>query len=263
MCGRLAVFAAFLLVYSSSLLALDLSLSIQPILPKAEIVRVYQPLADYLSRQTGHNIKIKAHSNFLTYWSNLTRMKGFDLVLDAAHFTDYRVLKKNYEILAKLPDTVSFSIVTHEDDMVFEIEELILQKVATTVSPSVGAIRLSGLFPDPMRQPKFIYAKNMNEAIQMIRDKQIFAAIIPSVMIPLFTDLNTVLSTQSLPHMAFSASPEVPPEVKVAIQNALLLAKNTTEGQAMLAKLNFSAFERTSAEEYKGYSSLLKNVLGY
>ncbi|MBC8508627.1 MAG: PhnD/SsuA/transferrin family substrate-binding protein [Chloroflexi bacterium] len=244
-------------------MALDLSLSIQPILPKSEIARVYQPLADYLSRQTGHNIRIKAHANFLTYWSNLTRSKGFDLVLDAAHFTDYRIQKKDYEILAKLPDTVSFSIVTHEDNMVFESDELILKKVATTVSPGIGAIRLLGLFPDPMRQPKFVYADTTNEAIQMVREKAIFAAIIPSAMVPSFQDLNTVLSTQSLPHMAFSASPEIPPEDKAAIRKALLEANQTPEGKAMLAKLNFASFEPTTAEEYRGYSSLLKNVLGF
>ena len=49
--------------------------------------------------------------------------KGKDMhfVLDAAHFTDYRVQRKDYKVLAKLPDTVSFSVVTSEDNFVFDI----------------------------------------------------------------------------------------------------------------------------------------------
>ena len=253
----------FLLLNSSTLSALDLSLSIQPVLPKADILHAYQPLADYLTKQTGHNISIKAHSNFLTYWSSLRQKKGFDLTLDAAHFTDYRVNKLKYTVLAKLPDTVSFTLVTHEDNLVLDAEELILKKIATMVSPSVGAIRLLSLFPDPMRQPRFIYALDSLDAVQQVISGEAFAAIIPTGLVANFEKLNSVLTTDSLPHMAFSASPEIPVDVAEKIQLALLSAKNTPEGKAMLEKLNFVSFERSSNKDYAGYKSLLQDTLGY
>jgi len=43
------------------------------------------------------------------------KKKGFDLALDTAHATDYRIKNQGYTVLAKPPDTASFSIVTGED----------------------------------------------------------------------------------------------------------------------------------------------------
>lgn len=260
---RLILIAVLASIYSGLLFAMDLSLAIQPIVSKSQIIKVYQPLADYISQKTGHNVRINAHLNFLTYWSAMRRANKMDLILDAAHFTDYRVMKKEYEILAKIPDTVSFSIVTHEDELIFDAEELILKKVATMVSPGVGGLRMSRIFNNPMRQPRIVYAKNSNDAVQRVVDKTVFAAIIPTSLVSSFGGLNTVLTTETLPHMAFSASPRVPKEVKEAIKQVLIEAKNNPQGREMLEKVKISAFEATSAEVYKGHSALLKNVLGY
>ena len=243
--------------------ALDFTLSVQPVLPKQQILQAYQPLAEYLSSQSGHNIILKGHSNFLAYWADMRRSRGFDLVLDAAPFTDYRVQKQGFQVLAKLPDTVSFSIVTHEDNLVFDIEELVLKKIATLVSPSVGAIRMLDLFPDPMRQPKIVYAKDSNDAAQMVMDKKVDAAIIPTALVGSYEGLNTVTTTEALPHMGFSASPKVPAEVRDRVMQALISAKDTPAGQAMLSKLNFTEFVAADNKVYQGYASLLKNVLGY
>lgn len=263
MCRFLAIFSIIVCFTPGVASALEFTMSIQPILPKKQIVEAYTPLADYLSKQTGHTIKIKGHSNFITYWADMRLENGFDLVLDAAHFTDYRVKKKNYEVLAKLPDTVSFALVTHEDELVFDIEELVLKRVATLVSPSVGAIRLLDLFTDPFRQPMIVYARDSNDAARMVMDKSVYAAIIPTALVGSYAGLNTVTTTDSLPHMAFSVSPKVPEAVREKIRQALLEAKDTKPGQDMLAKINFTAFEKTDAAAYQNYDQMLKHVLGY
>lgn len=260
---RMFWLVVFLAVFSGALQAQVYTLSIQPILPKAEIIRAYQPLADYLSKKTGQTIKLKAHSNFLTYWSAMRMGKGFDLVLDAAHFTDYRIQKKNYEVLAKLPDSVSFSIVTHEDDLIFELDELVLKKVATMISPGAGALRLLQLFPDPMRQPRIVYARDSRDAAQRVIERKTFAAIIPSALVSGFESLNTVMTTEPMPHMGFSAAPSVSAEMKAKIRQALLSADQTSEGRAMLQKLNFTSFQPANADIYRGYSEMLKNIIGY
>lgn len=262
--NKLLVFIAALIFFTPCYAqTLDLSLSIQPILPQEQIIKAYAPLADYLSATTGHKITIKAHKNFLTYWANLRRSIGMDLVLDAAHFTDYRAQKMNYRVLAKLPDTVSFSIVTHEDELIFETDELVLKTVATMVSPSVGALRLHSLFKDPMRQPRIIYALHSNDAARRVIEGGAFAAVIPTALVSSFEGLNTIMTTESLPHMAFSASPEVPDDVVATIKQALISAQDTSEGQAMLSAINFTSFEDANASMYEGYGLLLKDVLGY
>ena len=94
-------------------------------------------------------------------------------------------------------------------------------------------------------------------------DKKAFAAIIPSALVSRFAGLYTVMSTDSLPHMALSASPDIPAEDRQAIRDALVSAKDTDAGRAMLQKLKFSAFEQADTGIYKGYAVLLKDVFGY
>jgi len=252
------------LAYSTESQAAEYSLAIQPILSPEVIKKNYQPLADYLSKETGHTITIKTQRNFLFYWTKMRKgKKGFDLVLDAAHFTDYRIKTQGYTVLAKLPDTVSFSIVTSEDNFILDEEELIGLRVATMPSPSLGSLRLEELFSNPMRIPIYIWESNTTVAVEKIISGKIDAAIIPTRLASTYDNLNIVLTTEPVPHMGLSASPEVPADVVEKIRLALVNASTTDNGKKMLAALKVDKFEPATSETYDGYSDLLKEVFGY
>ncbi len=252
------------LAYSTESQAAEYSLAIQPILSPEVIKKNYQPLADYLSKETGHTITIKTQRNFLFYWTKMRKgKKGFDLVLDAAHFTDYRIKTQGYTVLAKLPDTVSFSIVTSEDNFILDEEELIGLRVATMPSPSLGSLRLEELFSNPMRIPIYIWESNTTVAVEKIISGKIDAAIIPTRLASTYDNLNIVLTTDPVPHMGLSASPEVPADVVEKIRLALISADTTDTGKKMLAALKVDNFVPANSETYDGYSDLLKEVFGY
>ncbi|MBT8120039.1 MAG: phosphate/phosphite/phosphonate ABC transporter substrate-binding protein [Gammaproteobacteria bacterium] len=252
------------LCLSTALQATEYFLAVQPILPEAELKKSYQPLADYLSAETGHTISISTKRNFLFYWTKMRkREKGFDFVLDAAHFTDYRIKKQGYTVLAKLPDTVSFSIVSSEDSFILDIEELIGLRVATMPSPSLGALRLEELFTNPMRIPMYIWEINTTVAVEKLQNGELDAAIIPTRLASTYSNLNIVMTTEPVPHMGLSASPDVPQDVREKVRQALLNAHQTETGKAMLAELKTEKFDPASSETYDGYSDLLKDVFGY
>lgn len=256
------IFACFLILPESQ--ADEYMLAIQPILPQQQIIENYQPLADYLSAASGHTITISTHRNFLFYWTKMRKQeKGFDLVLDAAHFTDYRIKTQGYTVLAKLPDTVSFSIVTTEDNLIFDIDELFGLRVATMPSPSLGSLRLEELFPNPMRIPHYVWEANTTIAMTNLLSGEIDAAIIPTRLASTYSNINVVLTTPPVPHMGLSASPDVPQNVTDAIRNALINAGATEEGKNMLTQINMSHFEAANAATYDGYALLLKDVFGF
>lgn len=252
-----------LFLNSAILLAKEYKLVVQPVLPQEDIRKNYQPLADYLTKLTGHKFVIKTHKNFFTYWERMKKGKDFDFVLDAAHFTDFRVQRQNYTVLVKFPDTVSFTVVTGEDNLIFDMEELISKKIATMPSPGLGAIRLNAMFPNPVRLPFFVQVPNSNEAAQKVLDQEVDAAIIPTPLVSLYSDLNTVLSTEPVPHMALSASPNVGPKVAEKVKQALVNAHKTQTGKAMLSQLNLETFEPATNSVYQGYAELLEGVFGY
>ena len=238
-------------------------LSIQPIIPKDEVITSYQPLADYLSENIGHKITIKTYSNFFTYWQSMKNKKNFDLVLDAAHFTDYRIQNNNYTVLAKFPDTIRFSLVTHSDSSISKTDDLILKPVATSPSPGLGGIRLYEIFNNPSRLPKEITVSDIREAIDAVADGDVDAAIIPSFMVSKYKFLKVITTTKATPNIALSVSPAVPTDFKKNILNALINADKSFEGRSMLKRIGLPKFADTSDTKYSGYSQLLEGMFGY
>jgi len=240
-----------------------LNLYVQPIASVAETEHAFKPLADYLSKKIGTPITVRTEASFLAYWERMRRVEGFDLVLDAAHFTDYRVTHYHYQVLAKVPDTVSFSLVTSQDFLVLDAQELIGQTIATAASPSLGGVRIAELFPNPMRQPTLVPVGNFQQALEKLRNGSARAALVPTPMVRNDNSANTVLTTKPVPHMALSASPKLDRETRQAIRKALLDASKTEEGQNMLQALNYTQFEPARNSTYRGYAKLLSGVWGY
>jgi phosphonate transport system substrate-binding protein len=243
--------------------AAEYQLAIQPISSPDLVREGYQPLADYLSKKSGHTIRIQTFRNFLTYWEKMKKQRGFDLVLDAAHFTDFRVKRQGYTVLAKLPDTVSFTVVTGEDSFILGLDELISKKIATMPSPGLGALRLAEIYTDPIQAPFYIQSSDAGDAIKRLMDGRADAAIIPTRMVAQFGTLNTVDTTEPVPHMAFSASPDMPRNVVQSIKTALLEAPNTEEGRAMIEAVRLGSIEAADSDTYDGYAELLQGVFGY
>lgn len=247
----------------SSVMAAELNLYVQPIESVASTERAFQPLADYLSKKIGYTVHVKTESNFLTYWEIMRRDKGFDLVLDAAHFTDYRDQQQNYHVLAKVPDTVSFSLVTSGNLLLFDASELIGKTVASAPSPSLAGVRLAQIFPNPLRQPTLVQANNFEQALEMLREGKVAAALVPTPLVNGDNSVNTVMTTKPVPHMAFSASPRISQAIRRKIREALLDANKNKQGKTMLEKLHYAQFQPADNAMYRGYENLLDGVWGF
>lgn len=250
-------------LYAGSVRAEVYKLVVQPILPPDETRKAFTPLADYLSKQTGETIKLVTAVNFLAYWETMKKNDSYDLIVDAAHFTDYRAERMGYSVLAKIPDVVSYTIVTAQDADVLEAKDLVGKTVATIGSPSLGAVRLEEIFPNPIRQPVIIEVNNSREALEKVKDGKAVGAIVPTPLVGQYPNLVPVMTTEQVPHIALSASPRVPKPLQNKIRKALVDANKSEAGKAMLAKINFPSFQPTSKKVYKHYASLLEGVWGY
>lgn len=252
----------FTLLISSNSFAKEYHFIVQPIFKASKTMQVYRPLVQYLSKETGHTFKIITAKSFLSYWEIMKRGE-YDLILDAAHFTDYRIKNMQYTVLAKIPDTVSFSLVSHEEEIILDYDELIGKEVVTLPPPSLGSVRLAQMFPNPMRQPVILSSESATEAINSVKNGKYFAALIPTPLLNQHRNLNTIGTTRAVPHMAISASPKIEKSVQHKIREALVNAVNSSDGRAMLKLLNLPSFQATSARTYRGHEQLLSGVWGY
>lgn len=243
--------------------AAQYSFVVQPIASPQATKDAFAPLVAYLNEKTGHSFKHVTAVNFVSYWETMKKNQDYDLILDAAHFTDYRVKRMGFSVLAKVTDVVSYSLVTGDNANVIDPEELIGKTVATIGSPGLGAVRLEQMFPNPLRQPVMIETNNATDAVEKVLSGKSTGAIVPTPVVGRFPDLITVATTEQVPHMAFSASKRIPAKVQEAIRDALVTAIETADGQKMLQDINFPGFENTSANVYDGYTSLLEGVWGF
>ncbi|MBE9516432.1 MAG: PhnD/SsuA/transferrin family substrate-binding protein [Proteobacteria bacterium] len=245
----------------------SLDLYIQPVMDSIKTEQAYQPLAQYLAQLTGQEVNIRTSPNFLSYWSSVTKKKTNALYLDAAHFTAYRARKMGFEVIAKMPDSVSYSIIVRDSEMVFDASELVGRRIASLGAPSIGAARLGNMFPNPSRQPVLVEVFDSQSGIDMLLNNKVYAAIIPTPLVSALMNndgqVNVVTTTMLVPHIALSASPDISKDIVSKIRGALLGAVKTDKGKAMLKGIGFAKFEMASKATYAQQDKILNNYWGY
>lgn len=245
----------------------ELVLGIQPVLSEQQTKTAFQPLADYLGKAAGRTIVIRTRPNFLAYWDDVRKGGVFDLILDAAHFTDYRIKKQGYHVLAKVPDSVSYSLIVSDKTPVIDPTELIAKRVATLGVPSIGAARLHAMYPNPARQPTMVEVNSVELGIKLLVEGKVFAAILPTPVVSQQMaqggGITVVVTTEPIPHIGLSAAPTLDQATRDKLRTALLNAGQTPEGRSMLQAIGFEKFDPATPAIYDGQSKILRDYWGY
>ena len=244
-----------------------LVLAIQPIFDEAKTRLVFRPLADYIERASGKKCLIRTSPNFFAYWNTIRKGSGYDLAFDAAHFTDYRVRKYGYHVLARISGSISYSLVVTNDNPIFDPMELTGLSVATLGIPSIGTARLIAMFPNPLRQPIIVETNNSEQGMRLLLNKKVVAAILPTPTVARYmaegAAIQLVMTTEPIPQITISAAETMDPAVRKKIRNALVGAEASSDGREMLKKIGFEKFIPATAQDYKDYGDVLEQYWGY
>ncbi|ANJ67198.1 hypothetical protein A9404_07190 [Halothiobacillus diazotrophicus] len=240
-----------------------LKFAIPPFLPQAEEEHVFAPLVEHLSKQIGTPMEIVTFPNFLAFWQATRTGSPFDIALDSAPVSDFRVQRQHWHIIAKLNGTVTQSLVTGPKEVILDPAELINKKIAVQPTPSVSALTLYQLFPNPVQQPILVFKDSNREAAEAALSGEVAAAIIPTPIAAGYPSLNLVTTTKPIPFLAVSVSPDVPASVVSALRKALIDLDTTPQGKELLKQSQLRAFETANDREYAGDSKLLEGTFGY
>jgi ABC-type phosphate/phosphonate transport system substrate-binding protein len=131
----------------------------------------------------------------------------------------------------------------------------------------MGAAQLNGLFTKPSKQPILVEVDNAAEGFALLRDGTVAAAILPTPLvreeIVRGAPFRVLLSTVPLPHMGLSSAPDISPELRQRLRQALLDAHKSDAGRAMLAHIGLERFDPANATVYSGQGRILKEYWGY
>lgn len=259
---RLTSIIAFALLIAGQAKAQVVKFAVQPILAERATERAFTPLAQYIGKVLGSPCRLVVNPNFLAYWQMMRKPHEYAFMLDAAHFTDYRLTHLGYHLLVKEPGTVSYSLVARSSEMVFGPSDLIGQRVATLGIPSMGAALLSRMFPHPTRQPLIVGVANAAAGLRLLKEHKVAAAMIPTPLIgeqmaqgAAFT---VVATSPPVPNVAISAAPWVPAAERARVRFALLHAPST-----LFHEIGLPRFVPAHPAQYKGQDRLLKRYWGY
>ncbi|MFW2440841.1 MAG: phosphate/phosphite/phosphonate ABC transporter substrate-binding protein [Arenicellales bacterium] len=241
--------------------AATLNFAIQPILGEEATRKSFQPLADFFAKVTGDEVVIHTARDFPEYWVNQKKDNPYDIIMDNAFFTDYRIEKADWISVAKVPGLVSYTLIVTADNAVFEASELVGKRIASGMPPAPSGVFLGQMFRNPLRQPFIVPTNSSDESMKKLLTGEVISAIVPTPLVNMALqngeDLVVVKTSVQIPHVAISVSPKVSEEKREKIKKVLLEADKTEEGKALLKELGFSNFEAADPSLYSGLMQYL------
>lgn len=215
-----------------------------------------EPVVARLGEFTGRPVKLTVSTSAFGHWRLTRRPEQAHVVVDAPHFTDYRVKRHGFEVVARLARELGFTIVTSGRSEIIDPEDLHGQAVATLAPPSLASARMSQLYPDPIRSPLLIEVASYVEGVTALTRGEVVAAVIPTDSVAQYPELAVVVVCEDDPGFAASLSPRLSKDDRRAITRALLDPAPPTD-QA------HERFTPANAALYDGYAELLRGIWGF
>ncbi len=229
--------------------------------------RIYQPIAEHLSRSLGRKVEYHHPKSSLSYQSEMAR-GSYDITFEESHFSSWGSSHLSHTALVKIADENSFVVITRKDNsQITALKQLAGKKICAIGASDLGAMTVLAEF-DPMRQPLVMENANWAKVYEGVMDGRCVAGSLPTAILRKldaagkFT--HTLHRSRVLPSQSFSASPRVTSEEQAKLTKALL----STEGKRVLEPLLSAngaeaGLALTSKDEHAGMDSYLKNVWGF
>lgn len=264
-------------IVKSGLLALGLALSaapagaetytvtVEPSYPPDQAVEVYQPLFDYLGKETGHTFKVLATRNYHFYWRDLRQSRPTDFAFEDAHFTDYRAKRAGFAPLAKKAERAVYVLLESDPDLAERgLDGLVGRRIVSMPAPSMGFALVVEMYKNPIAQPEIrSEASTWRDGVEMVFSGDAEAAMVPVHIADQYPNLIEISRSKDYPGAAFSAGPTVPDDVKAAVKAALLKLSTDPSAFEILAELGATGFAEATADEYEGKEKMLAAFFGY
>ena len=244
---QVALAALFGISATQGASAAEYKLLVEPSYNVQRAVEVYQPLAAYLSKATGHKITLVTSRNYHFFWRDVRQNAPIDFMFAEAHFTDFRAKRFQFEPIARTVENTSYTLLGSDQLTNTTLNGLIGKGIVTMPSPSMGFAMLLQLFPDPVRQPNLMST----------------AQSWPTWLKDQYPTLIPIATSTEFPGAAISAAPTVPPEAKQAVKDALLKLHEDQGAYEVLSELGVTQFIEATGADYDGDEKVLEGFFGY
>lgn len=236
----------------------------------ADTLKLYGPLAEYLSKASGKPVRLVAVRNFLEYTSKM-RKGEFDIIFDGPHFVSWRMQHIDHVPMARLPGELVFMAAVKDGGTISDVDQLVGKKVCAVNSPNLATLMVLDAFPNPVRQPVIVSRRSFKDAMQCLKKGEGVAAFLPTKFWKKFEKkgktkgFRLLHSTkkQPLPPRTFSISKRVDAATRDKITRALVESEGKPGALPILNRFRSKKFVATRKSEYEDLDRLLLSVWGF
>ena len=241
-------------------------------------IKLFRPIAEYLSDQLNREIKLVTTKDFKSFW-NAVKAQQYDIV----HYNQYHYMESHkkfgYQVILKNSEfgnpTIGGSIVVRKDSGINSVMDLKGKKIVFGGGPramqsyivATWLLREAGLQKDDYIEE---FAKNPPNAIMASFFKQADAAGAGDVVLRLpvvkkkinIDELKFLARSEAYPHLPWAVKGSMEPSLRNKIQSLLAGLKGTPEGQKLLKGAKLSSLEVAVDKDYDWHRKIVKEVLG-
>ena len=262
---HLKSFILGLLVLVSSTLSAqseEMTFGIVPQQAASKLARLWSPVLDYVSRQSGIKIQFATAKDIPTFEQHLDAGEYDFAYMNPYHFTVFN-RHPGYQAVVRARDKeIKGIIVVRKDSPIQSIEEF---DQMTLAFPAPAAFAASILPRSELLSRGLDFQSSYvssHDSVYLAVAKGIYPAgggVIRTFknIAPEIRDQLRVLWTSPgfTPH-AIAAHPDVSAEALSAVQSALVAMEKSDEGKALLKRLNIRGFERAENKDWDDVRSL-------
>jgi len=256
-----------------------LVMSIFPRRNAAATITLYQPMASYLSKKLGREVKLVTAKNFPSFWKGVVNNQ-YDIV----HYNQYHYIKSHeeygYEVILKNEEYgesfIAGALVVRKDSGITQLQDLKGKKILFGGGPKAMQsyivttlmLRQAGLKKGDYQE---LFAKNPPNACMAVFHKHADAAgtgdlilSFPGIKNKINTDeLGFLALSNKMEHLPWAVKGGMDPELRIKIQTILASLKNSEEGRLVLKKAQLTNLLKVENAQYDVHRQVIKDLAEY
>jgi len=272
-CGKLLTTIVSLLLintFIANAFAADLIMTAPPREKVSAGNALYGPLAKAIGDILGVTVVYKHPGNWLRYQRNM-RNGEYDIVFDGPHFVSWRIEHLGHQVVAKLPGSLDFFLVSNKSDTEIQgPETLIGKKICGISPPNLSTLSVLAKFDNPVRQPVILGIRGgMGKVYKKFKNRACRAAVFRNTFFykkiskASQARLKIIFRSDSLPNQAITVSNRISKSQRERLTQALIYGKAASAAKGLIKRFGGRAksFVSARSEEYQDPRILLEGVI--